>query len=490
MKLSMWTICAHLESRGLAVTPSIDQGLPRITAFRQSDASSYSARYVEIVPSAPADGETPGVTLVNDMDYIIVRGADSVQVANYLSEIFEFYVQWENRLYAGMLESASLQSLLDIANAAFNRPMFIKNDSSWILAITRGYPADTHPSWARMERSVGKHTLDFDAVRTVSTDPEFQNVFMERYPCVARSPAYRAMILHANIFSGNRRVAEIIALENGVPFNRGEVHLMHEFAALVEKYLRGNSEMLFSVSDPATFLIALLEGRDADERNFTMLFRSAGIGQDDALCVVVIEGKNRSDNPMLAVLRDELETQVQHTLVFSYRGQVVCLLGLGAYRSYAAAMQLLRTQVPQDAFLWGASYEFDTPQQLPAYYRQACAALEKAAQRGGASASIYEVASQCIAERCAADEETRRLIHPDLLRLQEADREERTQYSRTLFEYLLCGGNYTDAATRMGLHRNSLIYRMNKIRAIMHTNPDDHANRELLLLSYMLSGQI
>ena len=41
----------------------------------------------------------------------------------------------------------------------------------------------------------------------------------------------------------------------------------------------------------------------------------------------------------------------------------------------------------------------------------------------------------------------------------------------------------------MGLHRNSLIYRMNKIRSIIHTNLDDMENRELLIFSYMLLGR-
>ena len=41
----------------------------------------------------------------------------------------------------------------------------------------------------------------------------------------------------------------------------------------------------------------------------------------------------------------------------------------------------------------------------------------------------------------------------------------------------------------MGLHRNSLIYRMNKIRSIMHTSPDDLENRELLLFSFLIEGE-
>ena len=483
MKLSMWTICAHLRARGMDAVPSVTDGLPRISSFRLSREGSYSIRYVEIVPQGDS------VVLMNDMDYITVQHAETGAVSNCLSELFEYYDQWESRLYELMVAGAPLQELLDAANTVFNRPMFIKNDSSWIFAITRGYPSDVHPYWEKMERSVGQYTPDYDTVRTVSTDPEFRNVFMEKYPSVTRSPAYGAMILHANLFLENRRVAEIIALENGVPFDPGEVHLMHVFAELVEKYIRGNAGILFSVSDPATFLGALIETGQADEVNLPTIYASARLSPGSEKCVAVIEDRSRSETPMLGVLRDRLRAQLKNAAVFSYRSQVVCVLELGGGRDYASAMQTLAALVPQDAFLWGAGYEFTDLRALKTYYEQAVTALEKAAAHGAVSAAMYDVACECIAERCARSEALAALVHPDLLRLRAADEKENTQYGNTLFYFLLCGGNYTDTAARMGLHRNSLIYRMNKIRDIMHTNPDDMENRELLIFSFMLLGK-
>lgn len=489
MRLSMWTICEWLEKKGLDVSPSISEGLPRITSFRYSKADSYSARFVEIVPPENVSGaEADDVVLANDMDYILVHKADAIQVGNHLSEAFEFYTQWENLLFTRMIEGASLQEMLDAANAVFSRPMFIKNDSSWIFAITRGYPADVHPYWAKMESSIGKYTADFDTVRTVSTDPVFRNIFMEKYPTVNRSPAYGAMILHANIFLDDRRVAEIIALENGVPFGHGEVHLMHIFAELVEKYIRSNADILISVSDPAIFLGALIEKRTMDESNLPLIYQSLYLLPESELCVAVIEGKNRSDTPMLGVLRDELTGQLKDAVVFSYKNQVVCLLAL-RNRSYEAAIRQMRALVPQDAFIWGASYEFVGLKELAIYYEQACAALDKAEQQGKTHATLYAVACECISQQLLESEKLLHLIHPDVLRLKKADEQENAQYSLTLFQFLLCGGNYTDTATRMGLHRNSLIYRMNKIRSIIHTNLDDMENRELLIFSYMLLGR-
>lgn len=489
MKLSMWTISAWLESRGLKVTSSIAEGLPQISSYRQSEFCSFSSQLVEIVPpDSIAGSKKYSVALTNEMDYILVRDSDPVTVGNYLAEAFAFYSQWESRMFAGMLEGAGMQELLDIANTVFHRPMFIKNDSSWTFAITRGYPSDVHPNWAKMEKNVGKRTEDFDAVRTVSTDPEFRNVFTEKYPSISRSPSYGGMLLHANIFLSNRRVGEIIALENGVPFNKGEVHLMHVFAELLERYIKNNTEMFISVSDPATFLAALIEKRGVESENLPAIYRSAGLRPEDEICAVVIEGKDHSDTPILGVLREGLATQLRDAVVFQYKSQIVCLLNLTPERGYDAAMKQLASLVPADAFVWGASYEFNGLGNLSDYYQQAVIALTKASEQDKRWSTIYQVACQCISEKCLGVQGARLLVHPDLVRLREADEKEKIQYSRTLFNFLLCGGNYTDTASIMGLHRNSLIYRMNKIRSIMHTNPDDLENRELLLFSYMIMG--
>jgi DNA-binding PucR family transcriptional regulator len=53
----------------------------------------------------------------------------------------------------------------------------------------------------------------------------------------------------------------------------------------------------------------------------------------------------------------------------------------------------------------------------------------------------------------------------------------------------LCGGNITDTAKKLGLHRNSLIYRINRIREAVTCNLDDMQDRKMLLLSFLFEGE-
>lgn len=58
------------------------------------------------------------------------------------------------------------------------------------------------------------------------------------------------------------------------------------------------------------------------------------------------------------------------------------------------------------------------------------------------------------------------MIHPAVRVLLETDEENDSDYAQTLFTYISCSQNLSDAAKEMGLHYNTLKYRMNRIVAM------------------------
>lgn len=72
------------------------------------------------------------------------------------------------------------------------------------------------------------------------------------------------------------------------------------------------------------------------------------------------------------------------------------------------------------------------------------------------------------------------LIHPSVRTLLEADEANDSNYVQTLFTYLACGQNLSDAAKKMSLHYNTLKYRVNRI--ISMTGIDMKDEREIFKL--------
>ena len=82
------------------------------------------------------------------------------------------------------------------------------------------------------------------------------------------------------------------------------------------------------------------------------------------------------------------------------------------------------------------------------------------------------------------------LASPALAKLRKYDIDNGTEYYRTLFTYLLCERNQTLTAEKLFLHRNTLIYRVNRIEEIIGTDLKEERERLYLLLSYLAQNDI
>ena len=71
-----------------------------------------------------------------------------------------------------------------------------------------------------------------------------------------------------------------------------------------------------------------------------------------------------------------------------------------------------------------------------------------------------------------------------LLKLELYDLRNDTQYSNTLYHYLKNERNVTLTSQQLHLHRNSLLYRINRINEITAFNLDDADLRFQLLLAF------
>ena len=70
--------------------------------------------------------------------------------------------------------------------------------------------------------------------------------------------------------------------------------------------------------------------------------------------------------------------------------------------------------------------------------------------------------------------------------LEEEDRVSGTQFYNTLKEYLLCGCNVGATASQLFIHRNTMIYRLTKIKEILNLNVNEPAAARRILLQMLL----
>ena len=85
--------------------------------------------------------------------------------------------------------------------------------------------------------------------------------------------------------------------------------------------------------------------------------------------------------------------------------------------------------------------------------------------------------------------EEQNLSHPALAVLKRHDWEKNTDYYRTLFVYLLYERSILLGAEQLHIHKNSFLYRIQKIRDMIDADLDDPNQRCYLLLSYFMESE-
>jgi purine catabolism regulator len=77
------------------------------------------------------------------------------------------------------------------------------------------------------------------------------------------------------------------------------------------------------------------------------------------------------------------------------------------------------------------------------------------------------------------------LIVDGLLQLKQFDTEKNTEYYDTLYEYILCGKNLNELSKKLMIHRNTAVYRINKVKGLIGSIDFDNINDLFrLYLSY------
>ncbi|MBQ8664129.1 MAG: helix-turn-helix domain-containing protein, partial [Eubacterium sp.] len=136
----------------------------------------------------------------------------------------------------------------------------------------------------------------------------------------------------------------------------------------------------------------------------------------------------------------------------------------------------------------GISNNFESLIALNKYYKQALRAIELGAGDNlGPGLYIYadyylrHMTNVFLQKECS---ET--YCHPKLKVLFNYDRSNKTQLAYTLYMYLVNERNIATTSKAMFVHRNTIIYRLQKIDEMVDIMYDDYQERQYLILSYEL----
>lgn len=179
-------------------------------------------------------------------------------------------------------------------------------------------------------------------------------------------------------------------------------------------------------------------------------------------------------------LKDELTYRFYASHPFLYQGDVILFLQEGydpaGFDALVEEFHLKVVISEPVTDLYG----------LPALYRTAREALDLVADAGFCGGSVYHVEQLRTLLMLTAARRYRSLILPQVKALAACDREKGSQYCETLYTYLTCGRSLKDTCAALFTHRNTVLYRIHKMREDFAIPLDDPTAYTELLLSTAL----
>jgi sugar diacid utilization regulator len=137
----------------------------------------------------------------------------------------------------------------------------------------------------------------------------------------------------------------------------------------------------------------------------------------------------------------------------------------------------------------GVSNEFSQLFDLRKHYEQARKAIRYNGNNGSNVSYYREFMLQDFLGEIKSGIVYRDYCHPGVLFLQEYDTEHHSDLCRTLFLYISCNRSPTMAGERMGIHKNTVSNRLNRIADMIDFNAEDEDEAFHALLTLRLIGE-
>jgi purine catabolism regulator len=433
-----------------------------------------------------AELQTALLSLPDDTSLTRVERAVNTLIINQKAQMAQRAMEIQRQLTRQAAENRDLNSLLQILSRATAKPVVVHDDGGVMMA-------QVFPSVARRAGVGGRGVvqgLPFGA---------FQNWLAREAPAqdgaIARSPLGFTTVLKVE-----KRVAGYLSLvDSGADLD--------EFDRLVLAY--GADVCAIELAKLKAIAYAVEQARG----DWVQMWLSGGPGEDDLILAraqqagfeptapyvvavfraITTQGVSMPLDPMLGLVRDDLARRQVVGATGSHVDVIVALLPAdpGAVARLRRMVDELRAALAARASGGLVSVGLSHPavglSALREAYREARDAVSIALELGHREhATFYgdlKLYQLLLAVKDRNLDQLRRFYRDTMGPLVEHDERKGGELSRTLSGFFEANGNLAKAAADLDVHRNTLVYRLDRISELTGLDLDDPDNRLVLHLA-------
>jgi hypothetical protein len=459
---------------------SLSESPLRITGMRllTESLASYSPElvYVGAASDVFSDRSLEGsCLLLNEKNILIVPGKNAEDLSNDLFACFEYYAQWEQSLERAMRERNVLQAFIDASESVFGGPMSIIDHDGAMLAHSK--IDDKSPEWFKelvMKKFIPLNLLD---APVVTSDGRILSDWGETPEIYSKEGKARRIGVHIKAPDSSKLA--LCIEEDKKLFTKGYCQLAGILCRFIMRVATESEYKPLGSFD--MFFTDLLNGEYHDENGVAAKpLPHIEMGLPVPWVLIAVQGVPfQSGLVRQKRLLSEIKAFPFSKRAIIFNSDIVIAID----REHEE--QTLRG-VGRHAgqhFSIGISMPFSKMEDAWSRYHQCMTAIGTGKQQ---VVHAEEIAFSWLLGETAKANARPRFRHPALEILREKSGKGAAELYETLWQYLLHERNNNETAKALGIHRNTLSYRLLQIEELTALNLDNAEDRHFALLSFLL----
>lgn len=392
-------------------------------------------------------------------------------------DAYQFYNHWEKDLITSVWNTPDYQKLIDVSKEIFQNPIFITNWQGKILGYTKDYAnVPIRDFWTQL---VKDEILPISCLSNLRKSQYNHILGNENHATLLHFEDLNYRCILGLIHANHEIVLCFQIIEHNRALTETDVKLAHVFLAALQKAHRENQPVY---QETASYLFTeLLNGKTVEQKQLNWILYSLGWNTPGTnYYLIYFQSLNEFGSEQS--LLPQIERHIPGSKTLYWNGHIIMLLSEHALKRFEKDILHINREFNMKC---GVSLPFQDWEHLAIYFKQVKTILHYS----GANNQIYyglDYSWQYLLNSMKENAITMRFVHPAIQILLNYDSTNSTDFAKTLYTYLKCERNTTLTADELFIHRNTLQYRIRRIKDLIQVDLDNSDIRSHLMLSYLI----
>lgn len=423
-----------------------------------------------------------------------IQDYDPLILLNKLQKIFYHYYEWENQMQQIIDQDLPIKELGNLSFPLFGNPILLQGASFkgifQIVPKPSKNASQLHKDYYATYKLTDNTYMSIEEINMLVTDSEYIASITADEPTIYSGEKYGFRTLFYNIRIRDVPVARLCVDEIFKVFSNYDFTLVKIFGTFLQKALQRQEPSNFNRPQGLDYVLTnLLQHHLITEERISVVVTNLQWDIHDTYFCILMTPQMENTEDVLNPLAFQLTLTLPTNCYTIFKKQILLLFNLTQAKTTREHIISLCPPLLRDNLLKaGISTEFHDFKDLYYYYLQTESALELG-RKNNPSFWYYrfeDYSLRYLIEKCSTKQVSTALIPDGLKKLIHYDKQKGTDYTQLLRIHLENNMNIAETVRKTFLHRNTVLYRMNRIQEISQLDLNDYETRLYLQISYKI----